>query len=292
DANLANNNVFKNYFRGLYFKVEEVSGNALAMLDFSKGTIIMTYDDDNVTTVNGVSTTTVVSKTLVLRLAGNRASLLNHVATPESQGYESLADAGKVYIKGGSGAVAFIDLFNGGDPNELNNLRSQAIAGKWLVNEANLVFYVDRNEMLNTIDPNRLYLYDARNYRPVLDYFADQSSNSAKPKYGKFLHDGIVKLSGSSGDAGRKGIKYKIRITEHIKNLIFKDSTNVRLGLSVTETIGNVGNVSLKNPAPQFKKVPAASVMSPLGTVLFGNTPAVPDGKKLRLEIVFTKPAN
>jgi hypothetical protein len=32
------------------------------------------------------------------------------------------------------------------------------------------------------------------------------------------------------------------------------------------------------------------SVMSPLGTILYGSSPSVPDDKRLKLEIYYTKP--
>ena len=66
----------------------------------------------------------------------------------------------------------------------------------------------------------------------------------------------------------------------------------MRLGLVVTGDIGTTvfGKLQLKNDI--FSDVPRASVMSPLGTVLYGGTSNanVPDGKKLQLEIYYTKP--
>jgi hypothetical protein len=78
--------------------------------------------------------------------------------------------------------------------------------------------------------------------------------------------------------------------------LISKDSTNVRLGLVVTESIGLASNAKLLNSisgANQFNKYPSAAVINPLGTVLFGNNIPVTDpnyAKRLKLEIYYTKP--
>ena len=88
----------------------------------------------------------------------------------------------------------------------------------------------------------------------------------------------------------KKGTKYKIRITDHIKNLIRNDSTNVRLGLVVTETITNVGFTKLKTPIGIIDKIPTMSALSPLGTVLYGSHSSVADDKRLKLEIYYTKP--
>ena len=64
------------------------------------------------------------------------------------------------------------------------------------------------------------------------------------------------------------------------------DSTNVRLGLVVTESIAIVDNYETKNQtASGLKKVPLASVLNPLGTVLYGSKSSVPLDKRLKLEI-------
>ena len=82
-------------------------------------------------------------------------------------------------------------------------------------------------------------------------------------------------------------------MTKHIKNLITKDSTNVRLGLSVTESINTVAFTKLKTPIGTIKKVPQMAALSPTGTVLYGTS--IPQGdinyaKRLKLEIFYTKP--
>jgi len=289
ESNLVNSNAFKNYFRGLYFKAEEGSGNIMGMLNFAQGTITITYDD----TTTSESTSATVEKTLVLGLTGNTVSLLEYTSTGKSQAYENFSDPENIYLKGGDGAVAYIDLFGGENSALLDEIRENVISKNWLVNEANLVFHVDQNDMAaapGTLDPNRIYLYDFKNNSPLVDYYFDSSTNGAKPKYSKVLFGGIAKLTGASGDSGRKATEYKIRITEHIKNVLFKDSTNVRLGLAVTENIGLVTYANLKTPTAQFSKLPVSSVLSPLGTVLYGSNPAIPADKRLKLQIYYTKP--
>jgi len=286
-SNLANSNAFKNYFRGLYFNVEEVGGNgSMAMLNFAQGTITIKYKD----TPGTDSAVDPVDKSLVLGLTGNTVSLLEHTSTTASAAYENFTDPQNIYLKGGNGSIAYIDLFGGENSLLLDEIRNNVISKNWLVNEANLVFSVDQTDMAQTIDPNRIYLYDAKNNSPVVDYYFDSSTNGAKPKYGKVLYGGIAKLSGSSGDASRKATEYKIRITEHIKNVLFKDSTNVRLGLAVTENIGLITYANLKTPSAQFSRVPVSSVLSPLGTILYGSNPSVPVEKRLKLQIYYTKP--
>lgn len=299
-ANLANNNAFKNHFKGLYFNVEELEGSTMALMNFAQGKITITYKNLK-STATGTTDADYEEKTLVINLTGNTVSLLQHSATTASENYESLTDLSdpgtqRLYLKGGEGSVAFIDLFGGGNSSQLEEIRNTAITNNWLVNEANLVFTVDDAEstnsaMKNTLDPNRIYLYNAKDNIPLVDYYYDTSTYASKPKYAKGIHDGIAELTGVSGDANRKAKRYKIRITEHIKNVLFRDSTNVRLGLGVTENIGLVTNASLKNTTGTFTKIPTSSVMSPTGVVLYGSQVAPSkESKKLRLEIYYTKP--
>lgn len=293
---LANNSMFKNYFRGLYFKTESLGnpGN-MAMLNFKGGKITIYYNEDKETTTTPV-TYERVNKTMVLTLSGNTVSLLNN--SNENANYLTAAnntsqEASKLYLKGGEGSMAVIDLFgpdadNNGIADEIETIK----ANGWLVNEANLTFYVDRAAMADTkiAEPNRIFLYDLDNKKVLMDHTYDFTTNSSNPKLGKYIHGGI--LEKEDVENGR-GIKYKIRITNHVRNLITKDSTNVRLGLSVTESINTVGFSKLKTANSNSNSAPSMSVLSPLGTILYGTN--IPVGstdyaKRLQLEIYYTKP--
>jgi hypothetical protein len=291
---LVNNNVFKDYFRGLYFIVEasdaEPNGNGFAMINFAGGKITVNYKQDKSTEDDeGNTIIEREDKTFDLSLTGNTVSLTNQERTTNYTNALNTADATqgdeRLYINGGAGSMAIIDLFGrdeDGQSAELEAYRNQG----WLINEANLIFRIDRDVMADNKEPDRIYLFDLNNKRPLFDYFNDLSVNSLKPKYGKLVHDGIIKK------VDEKGVTYKIRITNHIANLLKNpDSTNVRLGLVVTEAISNVGNYKLKNQtATGIKEVPTASVMNPLGTVLYGSKSSVPLDQRLRLEIYYTKP--
>ena len=139
-------------------------------------------------------------------------------------------------------------------------------------------------------EPNRIFLYDLNNKKVLVDYTYDYTTNSAYPKYNKYIHDGIIQKE--DVDNGR-GIKYKVRITNHLRNLITKDSTNVRLGLSVTESINLVSFSKLRTANANSNSAPSMSVLSPLGTILYGTNIPVGDpdyDKRLKLEIYYTKP--
>jgi len=333
---LFNNNVFKNYLRGLLFEVEAISPDqgALAMLDFSSAEFNIIYKASNVAPTTEVPSPTRTRKVLSLQMGyksstAKRANCINFIEHTKSADYQAkLASSDEVngndrlYIKGGNGSVAFIDVFGpdvkkavndvmvseplgNGIPDELEELRINMKLNRWLVNEANLVFYIDQTTLsgVNKIEPERIYIFDATNHKPILDYNAD-NSNGATPKKNKGAFGGIIERETVADANGKKkGIKYKIRLTDYIRQLIKNDNTNyddnVRLGVAVIEDINSPANAYI-NPAnpitigtSQVPFIPVASVMSPLGTVLYGtNIPASDPNiaKKLKLEIYFTKP--
>lgn len=334
---LSSNSLFKNYFRGIYFKVENGNPGNMAMINFKAGKITIYYKEDKITPDN-VSTTTVneyklerVSKSFPLNFTGNTISLLQN--SNENTDYlnatNSTQEASRLYLKGGQGAIAVIDLFGSTDlkgyikndsfnenlpisatnpkyiltgPNGISDEIDDIKYNGWLINEANLTFYVDNAAMSNFFpatpeaqprEPNRIFLYDLTNKKILIDYTLDFTSNANFPKYGKFIHDGIIQSQNVNDGRGARGKKYRVKITNYVRNLIKNDSTNVRLGLSVTENINNVGFSKLRTANSNFTSAPSMSVLSPLGTILYGTGTTsgnLPEEKKLKLKIYYTKP--
>lgn len=277
---LVNNNIFHEYLRGLYFQVEnaasEIDGIAMSKIDFAGGTITIKYKEDAATGTEGK-----VDKTIVLNLKGNTINVFENTYKSEYTNAlvasnPTLGDE-KLYVKGGEGSVAYIDLF---DDIQLEEIRAK----RWLINEANLEFYIDKAEMNGSKEPIRIYLYDTKKNTPILDYYYDGTTN-VRSKFNKGILGGILEKN-SDG----KGTKYKIRLTEHINAIVNKDSTNVRLGLVVTEDINQISNAYLKTPFGTITRLPAYSVINQLGTVLYGSVATVPENKKLKLKIYYTKP--
>jgi len=315
---LFNNSIFKDYFRGLYFKAEASSASpnqgSMSLLNFKQGKIIVTYTVV-VTSSAGVPSTK--EKKFAISLGGNSVNLLeNEYSSGYTSGIASNSNATtgayNLFPKGGEGSMAIIKLFGDTDvrgysstgaptvgpngiPDELDDLRNPSDGKKLLVNEANLTFYVDKDKMIGAAEPNRIYLYDLNNHRPIVDYYLDYSVASDS-KNNKYVHGGIIEKTAATSAYDKRGIKYKVRLTNHMMNLISKDSTNVRLGLVVTESIGVTTNAMLRSSIPvanPFYKYPSGAVYNPLGTVLFGNNIPVTDpnyAKRLKLEIYYTKP--
>jgi hypothetical protein len=310
DGKLYNNNVFKNYFKGLIFEVEEnvLNEGAMALLDLSKAEMLVQFHAE-FGTAGSTPTKSAIKFQLGYFPSANKKSISVNLfensnvngdyASALANSNQTVGDP-RLYLKGGAnGSVAFIDVFNldfdsDGDgvfdeSSELNTLRSN----NWLINEANIVFYIDSDKMsiANQLEPNRVYLYDATNNKPIYDYTRDPTTSS-NPKGNKYIHGGIIEQSYSG-----KGIKYKIRITDYINNVLNSDdetlNKNVRLGLVVTENINLTSNYYLKNPfiigSQVVKLIPAASIINQLGTIIHGTQSTDPD-KKLKLEIYYTEP--
>jgi hypothetical protein len=314
------NGSFRDYMKGLYFQVEDASVGRLMKLNFAVGNITITYqqyaglktnalgvkvpitfDDDNDPLTAEINK--LVLKTFVINLTGNSVNLIDQ---SNSVNYASvisnpntISGDEKLHLKGGAeGSIAVIDLFGkdlfGADgltgvPNGVADELDIIKKNKWLINEANLTFYLDKAQMGTAIKPNRIYLYDLNNHRPLQDYAIDISTN-LNTKLNKIIHGGNILREDKKGR-----IAYKIRLTNHVRNLISNDTiTNVRLGLAVSESISLFSNAQLKNTvAPTgIDRVPLSNVLNPLGIILFGNN--VPQIDKtyrdrLKLEIYYTK---
>jgi hypothetical protein len=302
-GSLTTNDLFTNYFRGLYFKVEQsgIDAGSLNMINFAKGTITIKYKEDT-----SATDATRVEKSIVLNMSGNTASLLEQSNT--NPAYESaisnpdriLGDE-KLYLKGGQGSLAVLNLFGPdlygvdgitGTPNGVADELDIIRKNKWLINEANLVFNIDTDntDFKKSYEPDRIYLYDFNNNRPIIDYFVDGSS-ALRPKAAKVVFDGNINRDPKSTTTPKRGLTYKIRITNHIRNLVKNaDSTNVKLGVVVTEDIRIANSYKLRIPTTKISAAPKASVMNPLGTILYGSKSTVPVDKRLKLEIYYTKP--
>lgn len=292
DYDLSSNPNFEKYFKGLYFNVEkaepEEAAGVLARMNFKKGTIVVKYKEK----ATAEATTLTVDKSITLNLTGNTVSLLDNEASTATNSYSSPV-ADRLYLRGGEGSVATIDLFNTGvdnvsfirstktiDPTKGNGIPDELDYIKekgWLINEASLTFYVDQTLMASAIaEPTNIFLYDTNNKR--------------------IFSAGVLERDGSG-----KGLKYKVSITDYVRGLVKNDNANVQLGVSVAQGISNTKFKKIKNaPVYEIWKdlttmqkndyfFPESSVMNPLGTILHGSN-STDEDKKLKLEIYYTKP--
>ncbi|WP_179343235.1 DUF4270 domain-containing protein [Winogradskyella ursingii] len=296
-ADLSSANNFAEYFRGIYFKAESVNddGSFIVLNTGAVNSNITIYytRPTNATTDDPSATE---QDLFELTFEPMRVNFFeNDFTLPLNDGDEENGDS-RLFLKGGEGAVAKIKLFDEEGAFEafrddfVVTENGKFIRSKRLVNEANLVFYVDQS-LVETPkkEPNRIYVYDAQNKTPLVDYFLDGINNNL-PSASLTSHLGPLQRVGE--DPNGKGIKYKLKITEHINNLLIRDSTNVELGLSVSL------NVNLEELLMQRKvqstddsdlTVPISSILTPRGTVLHGSN-TEDDSKRVQLEIYYTEP--
>lgn len=314
DAVLSNANNFLEYFRGLYFKAEAVNntGSHLILNTGSTNANITIYYTTTTTTQddNGEDVITEEQKSFALYLGGNKINFFDNnfdITIPE--GDATVGDE-RLYLKGGEGSIAKIKLFNGdnlndGDDQTFDDWKNFFVETdadgnfkniKKLVNEANLVLYVDQDYLNQSAadspenEPDRLYIFDFKNQVPLTDFYVD-GTNSSLPYYSKYNHLGPLQREGDESTG--EGVKYKFRITEHINNLLLKDSTNVELGLAVSLNVNLEELVQQKVQTTDGTELttPISSVLSPRGTVLHGNSTG-DDSKRVYLEIYYTEPNN
>jgi hypothetical protein len=127
-----------------------------------------------------------------------------------------------------------------------------------------------------------LYLYNAETNEPL--YNVRTETNVEDTPFGIFLnYDGLLEKSNG------RGVKYTVRITEHINNIILRDSANATLGLQLTADIRLRGESRVLLPDDSVKELPAGSGITPLGTVLIGSNVDPADEKRLRLQIFYSE---
>ena len=291
NIDLSNQDNFNMYFKGLFLSAYDFSDPLLLILNYADASINIVYEYDRYNrndTTDDTSDDTIdrEEKTFKLNLTGNQINILKQdPLSPEiSKALNSNSeDLKRVYLRGGEGIMMEIDLFDDGTGNDiLGEIKSNG----WLINEANLTMYIDKEAIDMSggiIEPSRLFLYDIESKAPVVDYFIDQSQGQ-KPKDQKAVHSGLIEI-----DEDKKGIKYKIRISEHVKNIIRNDSLNKKLALVVTSDITNAVNTELKNN-DELEYIPISSVINPLGTILYGPNPESNNhDKRFRLELFYTE---
>ena len=283
---LANDNNFKNHIKGINIRMENPAEDLYMLLNLSGATIRLNYnydvnqDQDTEDTSDDVIEPT--SKTFFISPDGIQ---INHLENEQVALNTNPQE--RLMLNGGLGNIGKIKLFDQDEStSNLADFRSSNI----LINEANLVFYVDpvitENWSEGDLIADRLYLYRIEDNSPLADYYSDPTTG-ANNLLNKIVHSGILEY--------QDGIpyRYKFRITEHVSNLIRSENEdlaeNVELGLVVTANINSVLVKNAKLSEDQDIFYPLAALQNPLGTFLVGpNPPQELLDKQLKLEVIYT----
>jgi hypothetical protein len=303
DPVLSNANNFYNYFRGLYFKTEAINNDGnMILLDFagsgSNITIYYSYDSS----VEGADR---LNDSYVLNFTGNRLNtFINNYNLVSLENGDSTNGDEKLYLKGTEGSMAVVDILSGYvdcggtqetaldcfkksyravDENGDFIIKNGKYVLKRLINEAQLVIHEDETMSDDIHKYDRLYAYDIKNNIPLTDYNYDPTSSTTDAYNSRYVHLG-QRITDDNGDT-----KYKIRLTEHLNNILLKDSTNTKIGLVLSTNVNYVSNSPILNSGDAVTGIPSASIITPRGTVLYGSNESVPENKRMSLEIYFTK---
>lgn len=287
---LSNKNNFTNFFRGLYFKVEPVNGEgSYFMLNFeaSSASVNLYYTNEEEDNVRD-------QDIFEMSFSGNRVSMIKNdpsntlIENADANADEFNGDE-QLFLKGGQGSVAIIDLFK--DEADFDDFiasfKDENGKPTRLINEANMVIYMDQDAVFaqeESQEPERLTLFDLKNNVPIIDYYYDLTTNTTSPLYSKIYHSTFLEK-----DENGRGYRYKIRVTEHLNNILLKDSTNFKLGLFVSTNVNTVTPFQVK-PTSDLEAISGGAVLSPKGTILHGSNPNVPEEQRIQLEVFYSEP--
>ena len=291
-VNLVSQSSFKNFFRGLYIKTQDPTENgSMINLDLNNqdANITLYYRSlrpaPSLEVESGDELIETFNK-FILNFNGNTINFYNDDNNINLSNQDTINGEEKLYIKGGQGIVSIVDPFNGPDSDgngvadEIDELRSK----NWLINEANLIFYVDKTlaDQLET-QPNRIFAFDLDRNRVLIDYSLDPGATN-NPLSSRRSHLGPL-IEDDNGN-----FFYKIRITNHINNIINNDSTNTRIGLVVTQNVNQARILDVReSELNQTKTYIESAISTPRGQVFHGNLSPDED-KRLKLQIFFTEP--
>lgn len=305
-SELSNSNNFNNYFRGLFFKAEAIDDDgSMVLLDINStdAKIVITYTQDSDT----VGETT--ESTYTLSFSGNTLNtFVNNITDVTLADGDTTNGDETLYLKGAGNSMAIVDLFEDDDAKKsfLDEFRIPEGTGyktdedgnyvlNRLVNDAQLIVFED-DVMQSFPDDangnnysqfNRIYAYDVNNSMATFDYSIDPVESSTDPFNSKLISLGQRVIDENDN------YKYKIRLTEHLNNILANDSINTKIGLVLSSNVNYVTNAAVADSdGLDLTNIPAASVITPEGTILYGSSEGVSDEKRMKLKVFYTEPNN
>lgn len=272
-----NDDNFVRYFRGLYIDAEGFDGS-LMDLRAADGRMTIYYTNDVVTDeedgedlnyngIEGESDVIVKTKTaMIFGFGGVRTgkyerdysgTLIEHaLLNPDKVDGEV-----KLFVQGAAGSEVIIELFS---QETLDYLRE----GRFLINEANLVFYIDGDQ---DVVPEKLLLYKYDYNSFISDYYNNNG-------FGPEVFGGNLEYD----DEGNPE-KYKFRITDYMTSVLSSADpiANSKLALKNYVETDNVDYSRFDTIVQDWNYIPK-------GVVLHGNKPKS-NSKRLKLEMFYSK---
>ena len=287
---LVSNQNFVNYFRGIYIQAEQQESEpvmGLFNVDQEDAGITLHYRSMR----NAPSTDPEAEDSLVetfnefnLNFNGIKVNLYDKEELIDLSNPDTVNGDENLFLQGGQGSMGVLRLFDGPDSDndgvsdQLEELRSENL----LINEATLRLYINEEIAPNAVNrSNRIFIYDLDNNRLLIDYQIDPTASPNVPEQSRTLH--LAPLA--EDDAGKF---YRIRLTSHINDIINNDSTNVTLGLNVSQNVENARLFDVRDSETErINGLIETSLTTPRGVVLHG-TQSDNETKRLKLSIQTT----
>lgn len=272
--------LWQDYFRSISIETSNFSAPLLMLLDVNKMAIRVAYSYKAKKADSTTGETEDKEGEFLLNVGLLKFNTLSQTVPADAtlNAIVSATSIEQVALGGGLGSVATLSLFE--DNEVLEDIKGRP----WLLNEANLTFHVDK-QAVNQFGlqlPKRLYVYNANTGTPLVDFSKDVSATTELNKlvYGGFLIEEEDKQY------------YKIRVTNHLRNIISNDSINAPLRVSLTNAFPTQTTVMMaKTTNTAIEKLPAGGISAPKSAVFVGPNPSDPAlaDLKLQLELYYTE---
>ncbi len=271
--------VFRNYFRGFYFVMDDFqNGDVLAHLDINNAFIELTINTTQV--INGQSQ--LIPSAFRINFNGVRANFIasnTPVSTQNQIAASTVANGSeRIFLSGGEGVISLIDIFgddtNGsGLPDALDELRDNQV----LINDAFIDFFVDQSSQLDGRElPERITLFDPDTTSPISDYSLSEAQ-SVNQINANLVHLGRLERE-EEDDLSSAGVKYRIRIADYLSRLVQIDQSNLdgsetRLAIAVSQNVGSITQNEVLDPTQpvNIDNIQLGTAISHEGVVLHGN---------------------
>ncbi|MDC9721929.1 MAG: DUF4270 domain-containing protein [Urechidicola sp.] len=252
---------FIEFFNGLYIEASPGANPeaSLMTLDFSAATMTIYY-----TNTEFEKRTKQTATFLFGSVTNNKYTrdYSGSIAEPIINNPDEVFGDDQLFVQGAAGSIALLDLFT---EDNLAELRSN----NWLINDANLIFYIDQTADLSIV-PDRLLLYNYDDGNHLTD----------------FLFEGFSSFGGGieydDDEDNPTPILYKINITDYVsKILAFEDAIEPsKLALKV------FNNSDFPLDLADFEVDDYS--WNPKGIILHGNNTTDIE-KRVKLEITYTE---
>lgn len=271
--NLLRDDLFRDYLRGVFITAYGLSDDLMMILNMSGAYIDISYSykwvNESLQVENRTSTFRLLLGVYTVNLFGEDRSAAFPVTSPSDEADRIYLNASQFYTE-----LKF-------DDSQLQELKNK----NWIINGAELTFYIDKSIASSAVDPERIYIFNLARSVPIEDYTAGIPTNRTITSLkGEFLSYGGQAIREDS-----KGIYYSIQITRYLQEILGEDNPNPRLGLVLSANNFQSPNsiVSLDTEGNRVR-LPRYMASNPLGTVFYGSSDQVPEDKRVKLKIYYT----